>query len=53
MDVQIYTITGFDMMYKPVGPGPNCGRVYLPREWIGKSVAIVLKELPDDGAKHG
>jgi len=53
MDMQIFSVTGFEMKHKTVGLGPNCGRIYLPREWVGKGVTIILKELPDDGAKHG
>jgi len=41
------------MQIKTVGKGPKMGRVYLPKKWAGKEVAIVLKELPGDGAKHG
>jgi len=53
MDVQIYSVTGFDMKHKTVGQGPNnIGRIYLPKEWVGKSVAIILKELPDNRVRR-
>jgi len=53
MDMQIFSVTGFEMKHKTVGRGPNCGRIYLPREWVGKGVTIILKELPGKDVKHG
>ncbi len=29
---------------KVVAPGGNSGRVYVPKDWIGKKVKIVLVE---------
>ena len=37
-------LTGFEMLEKRVNKSGNSGRVYVPIEWIGKSVKIVLLE---------
>ena len=33
---------------KVVSPGGNSGRVYVPKDWIGKKVKIVLVEPIED-----
>lgn len=38
------TLTGFEMLEKQVNKSGNSGRVYVPVEWIGKKVKIVLLE---------
>tara|TARA_Y100000310_G_scaffold174948_1_gene175042 strand:- start:199 stop:372 length:174 start_codon:yes stop_codon:yes gene_type:complete len=38
------TLTGFEMLEKKVNKSGNSGRVYVPVEWIGKKVKIVLIE---------
>jgi len=37
-------ITGFEMLEKQVSKSVNSGRVYVPVEWIGKQVKIILVE---------
>lgn len=53
MEKRLYPVTGFEMQIKTVGKGPKMGRVYLPKKWAGKDVAIILKELPGKDVKHG
>ncbi|HLC96412.1 MAG TPA: DUF2080 family transposase-associated protein [Candidatus Nanoarchaeia archaeon] len=37
-------LTGFEMLEKRVNKSGNSGRVYVPVEWIGKRVKVVLLE---------
>jgi len=37
-------LTGFEMLEKQVNQSGNGGRVYVPIEWIGKKVKIILIE---------
>ena len=37
-------LTGFEMLEKKVNKSGNSGRVYVPVEWIGKKVKIILVE---------
>ena len=37
-------LTGFEMLEKQVNKSGNSGRVYVPIEWIGKRVKIILLE---------
>ena len=37
-------LTGFEMFEKHVAKSGNSGRVYVPIEWIGKRVKIILVE---------
>ena len=37
-------LTGFEMIEKQVNQSGNSGRVYVPFEWIGKRVKIILIE---------
>lgn len=37
-------LTGFEMLEKQVNKSGNSGRVYVPIEWVGKRVKIVLVE---------
>jgi putative transposon-encoded protein len=37
-------LTGFEMLEKQVTKSGNSGRVYVPIEWIGKRVKIILIE---------
>jgi len=37
-------LTGFEMLEKQVNQSGNSGRVYVPTEWIGKKVKIILLE---------
>jgi putative transposon-encoded protein len=37
-------LTGFEMLEKQVNKSGNSGRVYLPIEWVGKRVKIILIE---------
>lgn len=35
-------LTGYEMLEKQVNKSGNSGRVYVPIEWIGKKVKIIL-----------
>lgn len=35
-------LTGYEMLEKKVNKSGNSGRVYVPVEWIGKKVKIIL-----------
>lgn len=37
-------ITGYEMLEKQANKSGNSGRVYVPVEWIGKKVKIILLE---------
>jgi len=37
-------LLGFEMLEKQVTKSGNSGRVYVPIEWVGKRVKIVLVE---------
>ena len=37
-------LTRFEMLEKQVNKSGNSGRVYVPIEWIGKKVKIILLE---------
>jgi len=37
-------LTGYEMLEKEVNKSGNSGRVYVPIEWIGKRVKIILLE---------
>lgn len=37
-------LTGFEMLEKEVNRSGNSGRVYVPIEWVGKKVKIILVE---------
>ena len=37
-------LTGFKMLEKQVNKSGNSGRVYVPVEWIGKRVKVILLE---------
>lgn len=37
-------LAGFEMLEKQVKKSGNSGRVYVPIEWIGKKVKIILVE---------
>lgn len=37
-------LTGFEMLEKQVKKSGNSGRIYVPIEWIGKKVKIILLE---------
>lgn len=37
-------LTGFQMLEKKVNKSGNSGRVYVPINWIGKKVKIILIE---------
>ncbi len=37
-------LTGFEMLEKQVNKSGNSGRVYVPIEWVGKKVKIILLE---------
>jgi len=36
-----YTIEGYDIRTKVVAKSGMAGRIYLPQEWIGKTVKII------------
>jgi len=37
-------LTGYEMLEKQVNKSGNSGRIYVPVEWIGKRVKVVLLE---------
>ena len=37
-------LTGYEMLEKQVNKSGNSGRVYVPVEWIGKKVKVILLE---------
>ena len=37
-------LVGYEMLEKRVNKSGNSGRVYVPIEWIGKKVKIILLE---------
>jgi putative transposon-encoded protein len=37
-------VLGYEMLEKKVNKSGNSGRVYVPIEWVGKKVKIVLVE---------
>jgi putative transposon-encoded protein len=37
-------LNGYEMLEKKVNKSGNSGRVYVPIEWIGKKVKIILLE---------
>jgi putative transposon-encoded protein len=37
-------LLGFEMLEKQVNKSGNSGRVYVPIEWVGKKVKIILLE---------
>jgi putative transposon-encoded protein len=37
-------LIGFEMLEKQVNQSGNSGRVYVPAEWIGKKVKVILLE---------
>jgi len=37
-------LIGYEMLEKQVNKSGNSGRVYVPIEWIGKKVKIILIE---------
>lgn len=37
-------LSGYEMLEKKVNKSGNSGRVYVPVEWIGKKVKIILLE---------
>lgn len=37
-------IQGYQVLEKKVKNGGTSGRIYLPKEWVGKNVKIVLLE---------
>lgn len=42
-------ITAYQILEKSVKSSGNSGRIYVPKEWVGKRVKIALIEpLPDE-----
>jgi len=37
-------VTAYQVIEKTVKPSGNSGRVYVPKEWIGKKVKVFLLE---------
>lgn len=37
-------LTGYEMLEKQANKSGNSGRVYIPIEWVGKRVKIILLE---------
>jgi len=36
------TLRGFQVLEKDVGDAKTSGRIFVPKEWIGKRVKVVL-----------
>lgn len=47
MEMEV-TIKAYQVIEKTVKPSGNSGRVYVPREWIGKKVKVFLLESITD-----
>lgn len=45
---QPLTFKGYAFARKTVGDGGDSGRVYVPKDWKGKKVAVVLLEPPEE-----
>lgn len=43
-----FSVFGVDYLKKTVGEGGTSGRIYVPREWIGKEVVVILKSEGDE-----
>ena len=37
-------LTGYEMLEKTVGRSGDSGRIYVPVDWVGKKIKIVLIE---------
>lgn len=37
-------LTGYEMLEKKANKSGNSGRVYVPIEWVGKKVKVILLE---------
>lgn len=37
-------LTGYEMLEKQVNKSGNSGRIYVPIDWIGKKVKVILLE---------
>ena len=49
------TMNGYQVIEKEVGDAKTSGRLFVPKEWIGKRVKVVLIEPleEEDGKKEG
>ena len=48
-DTYSITIEAYDDVGKTVGKSSNnSGYLYLPKEWIGKKVRVILTEKPEE-----
>ncbi len=41
-------VRGYQIIEKTVKESGNSGRVYIPIEWVGKKVKIILIEKPEE-----
>jgi putative transposon-encoded protein len=41
-------VTGYQIIEKTVKASGNSGRVYVPAEWVGKKVKVILIEKLDE-----
>ena len=41
-------VQAFQVIEKTVKPSGNSGRVYVPRDWVGKKVKVLLLDPLDD-----
>jgi len=46
-------IRGYQVLEKKVKIAKTTGRIYLPREWVGKQVKVVLLEPIPDSEEEG
>ena len=48
MEKQQFKFTGYVYIEKPAKNGGNSARVFVPKAWAGKRVAVVLLEPIDE-----
>ena len=46
-------VEGYEALEKEVKESGNSGRVYAPKEWIGKKVKIILLEPLNEKSPEG
>lgn len=44
MRPHFFKLKGFEVLEKTVSPHSGAGRLYVPKEWVGKKAAIVRLE---------
>ncbi len=52
-DLMQVTLNAYQIIEKRVMPSGNSGRIYIPVEWVGKRVKIVLLESAEEKPSAG